>query len=100
MIHVIAVITAKKGKRPELLDAFSRIVPLVHAEQGCIEYQPVVDAENAGEAQAMLGPNTYVVVEKWESMNDLNAHSVSPHMVEFGKTAGDLVADRKIHILS
>jgi len=45
MIHVIAIITAKPGKRDELLAAFRANMPAVHAEAGCIEYGPALDAE-------------------------------------------------------
>lgn len=100
MIHVIAIITAKQGKRLELLKAFSEIVPLVHAEKGCIEYQPVIDSDDGGEMQTKLGPDSFVVVEKWASMDDLKAHAASSHMVAYGKSAGHLVDDRSIHILS
>lgn len=100
MIHVIAVITAKAGKRSELLDAFSKIVPTVHNEQGCVAYEPVIDAEEAGEMQTKLGEDTFVVVEKWSTMDDLKAHSASSHMAEYAKTASHLIADRKIHVLS
>ena len=37
MIHVIAVITAKPGKRAQILEAFRANVPNVRAENGCIE---------------------------------------------------------------
>ena len=37
MIHVIAIITAKPGKRDEILKNFKANVPAVHAEKGCIE---------------------------------------------------------------
>ena len=100
MIHVIAIITAKPGKRSELLTAFSKIVPLVHAEKGCVEYQPVTDADDAGDIQTALGPESFIVVEKWESMDDLKAHGASDHMVEYGNSAGHLVSDRTIHVLS
>jgi len=36
MIHVIAIITTQAQKRAEVLDEFLKIVPLVHAEDGCI----------------------------------------------------------------
>jgi len=100
MIHVIAIITAQPGKRSELLEAFSKIVPLVHAENGCVEYQPVTDVDEAGDMQTALGPDSFMVVEKWDSINDLKAHAASDHMVNYGKSAGHLVADRTIHILS
>lgn len=99
MIHVLAFITAHKGKRSELLDAFSNVVPQVHTEKGCIEYQAVTDAVDAGDIQTPLGPDSFVVVEKWETLDDLKAHSASEHMVQYGKSAGHLVASRVIHIL-
>jgi len=100
MIHVIAIITAKPGMRAELLTAFDEIVPLVHAEKGCVEYQPVTDDDDAAGMQTAIGPDTFVVVEKWETLDDLKAHSASSHMVAYGKSAGHMVADRTIHILS
>jgi len=36
MIHVLAIITAKPGKRAEVLQAFNANVPAVRAEKGCI----------------------------------------------------------------
>ena len=45
MIHVIAVITAKPGKRDEILGHFRANVPAVQAEKGCIEYGATVDAD-------------------------------------------------------
>ena len=45
MIHVIAIITAKPGKRDEVLSHFKANVPAVHAEKGCIEYGATVDTD-------------------------------------------------------
>ena len=97
MIHVLAIITAKPGKRGTLLDAFRAIVPAVHAEAGCIEYGPVVDVPNAEPA---LGPDTFVVVEKWDSMAALKAHAAAPHMAAYGERTKDLVAKRAVHVLT
>jgi quinol monooxygenase YgiN len=100
MIHVIALITARPGQRKALLQAFSEVIPTVHAEQGCIEYGPVVDAEGAGDIQTPLGEDTFMVVEKWETMAHLQAHSAAPHMAAYAKKARDMIADRVIHVLS
>lgn len=100
MIHVIAIITTKPGKRAEVLEAFNKIVPLVHQENGCIEYQPVTDAENAGASQDKMGPDSFAVVEKWETIDDLKAHSASAHMAAYGKSVSELVAGRTVHVLS
>ncbi len=96
MVHVLAIITAHPGKRAELLKHFQAVIPVVLAERGCIEYGVVVDVPNADPA---FGPDTYVVVEKWESLETLKAHSVAPHMKAFGEAAGGLIAKRAVHVL-
>ena len=100
MVHVIAVITAKPGKRDAILRQFHANVPNVLAEKGCIEYGPAVDAEPAPAFQTKLGSDTFMVVEKWESMEHLKAHAAAPHMAAYGAKVKDLVASRIIHILS
>lgn len=100
MIHVLAVITAKPGKREEVLKHFRANVPAVRAEKGCIEYGAAVDADPALPAQAKYGPDTFVVIEKWESLDALKAHAVAPHMQAYGAKTKELLASRVIHILS
>src|SRR5258706_4168423 len=99
MIHVIAVITAKPGQRESLLAQFRANIPAVRAEQGCLEYGTAVDAEPALKIQTSYGPDTVVVVEKWESLDALQAHGAAPHMVAFSAKTRELVASRAIHIL-
>jgi quinol monooxygenase YgiN len=96
MIHVLAIITAKPGQRNKLLEAFNANVSAVRAEAGCIEYGAAVDVEGAAPA---FGPDTFVVIEKWESMAALKAHAVAPHMKAYGEKTKDLIADRAIHVL-
>jgi quinol monooxygenase YgiN len=100
MIHVLAIITAKPGERETVLAVFRANMPAVHAEEGCVQYEPVIDAPDAGAAQAPLGPDSFVVVERWESMAALQAHSRSPHMKEYGAKVKDHLASRVIHILT
>ena len=99
MIHVVAVITAKPGKREEILRHFRANVPAVKAEKGCLEYGPAVDAENALGFQAKVGPDTFLVVEKWETMDALKAHAAAPHMAAYAAKVKELIATRTIHIL-
>ncbi|TCL71159.1 putative quinol monooxygenase [Rhizobium sp. BK251] len=96
MIHVVAILTAKPGKRTEVLEAFRQIVPVVLTEEGCIEYAPVVDVEGADPA---FGPDTFVVVEKWATREALKAHSTAAHMVAYGAKVKDLMAARAVHVL-
>lgn len=100
MIHVIAVITAKPGKREEILGHFRANVPAVKAEKGCIEYGATVDAEGMGSFQTKFGSDTFVVVEKWESIDALKAHAAAPHMAAYGVKTKELIASRIIHVLS
>jgi len=100
MIHVIAIITTKPGKRDEVLQHARANVPAVHAEKGCIEYGAAVDADGLGSFQTKLGPDTYIVVEKWESTDALKAHGAAPHMAAFAAKTRDLIASRVIHVLS
>ena len=100
MIHVVAIITAKPGQREAILEAFRANMPAVHAEEGCIEYGPAVDAEGMGGFQTKFGPETFLVIEKWQSPEALKAHAASPHMAAYGAKTKDLIASRVIHVLS
>lgn len=100
MIHVVAIITAKAGQRDAILEAFRGNMPAVHAEAGCIEYGPAIDAEGAGGIQTKFGPDTFLVIEKWESLDDLKAHGASPHMAAYAAKTKDRIASRVIHVLS
>ncbi len=100
MIHVIAVISAKPGMRDAILQAFQANVPAVKAEQGCIEYGAAVDIENGPKFQTQYGADTFVVIEKWESIDALKAHAAAPHMAAYAAKTKEMLASRAIHILS
>ena len=99
-VHVIAVITAKPGMRDQVLEAFKANVPAVHAEDGCIEYGATVDADGLGSFQTRFGDDTFVVVEKWASVDALKAHAATPHMAAYAAKTKDMLADRVIHVMS
>jgi quinol monooxygenase YgiN len=100
MIHVVAIITAKPGMREAILKEFRANVPAVHAEAGCIEYGPAVDADGMGAIQTPFGADTFVVIEKWESPQHLAVHAAAPHMKAYGAKVKDMIASRVIHVLS
>jgi quinol monooxygenase YgiN len=100
MIHVIAIVTAKPGMRDSILKLFHANIPAVRVEKGCIEYGPAVDAEGVGGIQTKLGPDTFVVVEKWESIEALKAHAAAPHMAAYAAKTKEMIASRVIHVLS
>ena len=100
MIHVLAIITTKPGMRATILEAFHANMPAVHAEKGCIEYGPAIDAEGAPPIQTAYGPDTFVVIEKWATMDDLKAHGAAPHMAAYAAKTREMIASRVIHILA
>lgn len=100
VVHVVAVISAKPGKRSEVLKAFHANRLNVLAEDGCIEYSPTIDALEGGGMQKKIGPDSFVVIEKWESLEHLKAHAAAAHMKEYALKVKDLLVDRSIHVLA
>lgn len=99
MLSVIAEIEVVDGKRDEFLEEFRKVVPLVLAEDGCVEYGPTIDAETDIPAQIPRRRNIVTVVEKWESLEQLKAHLVAPHMTEYRGRVKELVVGSVLRIL-
>jgi len=100
MIHVIATLEFEPGKRDFVLAEFKKNVPRVRAEAGCLEYTPVIDAETTLAMQHRIGPDSMMVIERWESMEALAAHDVAPHMQDYRAKVKGLVRGREIRVLS
>jgi quinol monooxygenase YgiN len=100
MIHVLAVITAKPGMRDNILQHVRANLAAVRAEKGCIEYGAAVDADPAPPMQTKYGADTFVVIEKWDSLDALKAHAAAAHMAAYAAKVKDMIASRVIHILS
>ena len=100
VVHVVAIISAKPGKRDEVLKAFRANIPNVHAEEGCIEYAPAIDIEGVGGIQTEIGPDSFIVIEKWESLDCLKAHAASPHMAEYAEKVKAMLESRVVHVRS
>ena len=99
MLSVIAEIEVVDGKRDEFLEEFRKVVPLVLAEDGCVEYGPTIDAETDIPAQIPRRGNIVTIVEKWESLEQLKAHLVAPHMTEYRGRVKELVVGSVLRIL-
>jgi quinol monooxygenase YgiN len=99
MIHVLAMITAKPGMRDRILEAYRANVDAVLAEAGCLAYEAVVDVRNPAAGFAQFGADSFVVVERWASLEALQAHAVAPHMKAYASKVKDLTASRAIHVL-
>jgi quinol monooxygenase YgiN len=100
MIHVIATAELKPGKREQFLAEFHRVVPLVRGEAGCLEYGPAVDLPTGLPAQLPIRDDVVVIVEKWESLEALQAHLTAPHMAEYRSRVKDLVDKVQLQVLT
>ncbi len=99
MIFVIATIEVQEGQRDAFLAEFHRLMPLVHAEVGCIEYGPTVDVVTGIPVQIAQRPLVVTIVEKWESLETLKAHLVAPHMIEYRVRVKDFVKGVTLQVL-
>jgi len=85
MIVVSAVLKTADGKRDEVEQIFKKTIPKFLADPGTIDY---------GIHRAINDPNKLLVLEKYEDMDALNAHSSSDHFKEMGQALGSLLAGR------
>lgn len=72
-VDVLAIIKTKPGLRDAVLELFQANVPAVLAEDGCLSYYATIDAADGGANQTPVGPDTFVVIEKWASTGALAA---------------------------
>jgi quinol monooxygenase YgiN len=80
-VVVVATITPLPGHRDEVIEAFTAVIPQVHAEDGCELY-----ALNQTE-------DRLIMIEKWASPDALAAHSKGAALASLnpqlkGKVAG------------
>jgi quinol monooxygenase YgiN len=98
MINVIASIHIKEGRLSEFIDIFKSNRPRVVEEDGCIEYVPTVDVPS-GLPRQKLDKNVVTIIEKWGSLENLQAHLSAPHMVAYQEKVKDLVENVSLKIL-
>jgi len=98
MINVIASIQIKEGQLLKFIEIFKSNIPNVLEEKGCIEYVPTVDAPTGLPPQE-LDKNTVTIIEKWNTLEDLQAHLTAPHMLTYKEEVKDLVEKLSLKIL-
>jgi len=100
MIHVIATIDLNPGTRDAFVGEIKNIVPLVKAENGCLEYGLAVDLASGVDDQPPVRENTVIVIEKWSDLNALNAHRNAQHMIDFRPKVKAYVKAIQLQILA
>ncbi|MBN1587964.1 MAG: antibiotic biosynthesis monooxygenase [Pirellulales bacterium] len=99
MIFIIARIELREGRRDEFLDVFKKLAPMVRKESGCIDYWPTIDFETNIPVQGPVNENVVTVVERWESIDALEAHLMAPHMLEYHKRVKEMVVRTTLQVL-
>ena len=100
MIRVIATVEVRAGTRAQFLKIFQALVPKVLAEKGCREYAPWIDVPTGIGAQIPPRDHVITIVERWDSLADLEAHLMAPHMLEYRKEVGDMVTRVTLQVLA
>ena len=99
MIHVLASIKVKPGKRDILLENLKSNIPNVIKEKGCIEYNSTIDVDYQIDNQT-FDENMVTIIEKWENFDTLKNHMLAPHMLSYRKKVKDLVENTSLKILT
>ena len=98
MITVIASIHIKENRLSEFVEIFKANIPYVLQERGCIKYLPTIDVITGLPSQE-LNNNLVTIIEKWESLEDLQAHLSAPHMLAYKERVEDIVAKVSLKVL-
>ena len=71
MIYVVATTQVKPDQRDAFIVGHKKCIAETLKDKGCVSYEGHTSIHD---------PNIYVVVERWETRDDLNAHGRAPHM--------------------
>ena len=98
MVIVIASARIKAGQRDTFISLFKEFAESVRQEKGCIEYFPSVDLETGSPIQDK-DPNVVTVIERWESLQDLQTHMQTPEFKAFGEKSAPYTEGMSAKIL-
>ena len=98
MINVIASIHIKANRLTEFIKILKSNIPNVLGENGCLEYLPTVDV-HTGLPPQDLDDNVVTIIEKWRSLEDLQAHLSAPHMLAYKEKTKGLVDKVSLKVL-
>jgi quinol monooxygenase YgiN len=84
---VVATVQVLPGRADALIEKFAGVIEGTHLEPGCLTYSLHRD-----KAQA----NRLVIVERWRSQEDLDAHFGRPHMAAMAELAESLAAPPEV----
>ncbi|MDZ8275229.1 antibiotic biosynthesis monooxygenase family protein [Microbacterium aquimaris] len=80
-VTVVAVLTAKPGMGPAVIESFREVSPRVHDEPGCELYAAHLEQDG----------DTVVMVERWTTRADLDAHAAGAPLARLNELNADLL---------
>ncbi len=80
-VTVVAVFHPLPGHGPDVVQAFSEVSPLVHQEAGCELYAAHLEQDG----------DVVVMVERWSSRADLDAHAAGEPLRRLVALTADLL---------
>jgi quinol monooxygenase YgiN len=91
-LRVVATIPSDPAKSESVRSGLTELATAsLREEEGCLSYE-VFESEGT--------PGTFVTIEAWRSMDDMNAHLSTPHVAAaFGFLGDALTGDLAIHTL-
>jgi quinol monooxygenase YgiN len=90
LIAVIATLTIRPGSLEAIRPHAETCIAETRKEKGCIAYDLHA---------SITDPETLVFVEKWESREDLTAHSKQPHLADWRAASAPHLISRKIEVI-
>jgi quinol monooxygenase YgiN len=80
-VAVVAVLTAKPGLGPSVIESFREVSPRVHAESGCELYAAHLEQDG----------DTVIMVERWTTPADLEAHAAGAPLARLNELNAELL---------
>ncbi|TFC50497.1 antibiotic biosynthesis monooxygenase [Cryobacterium sp. TmT2-59] len=80
-LTVVAVLSAKPGRGAAVIESFREVSPLVHEESGCELYAAHLEQDG----------DTVVMVERWTTRADLDAHAAGAPLQRLNELNADLL---------
>ena len=92
MIYVVATSQVKPENKDDFIGGHKACIAETLKEKGCISYESHTSIND---------PNLFVVVERWQTREDLSAHGRAPHMKTWREYSAPLkVSPTVIEIIS
>lgn len=90
MIYVVATLTLRPGSEGAILPAARACIDETRKEKGCLSYDLHA---------SVTDPHTLVFVEKWETREDLTAHSKQPHLATWREASAPHLVSRRVEVV-